>query len=333
MVNARQLFSTGALALASLAMISAQPQGAAAQPPAAASVGQGLQLAGYQVLAEPDVVERPNGALVTRSLRWMVRSVYRDGRGASVHARVVDDGKKRAPIADSTVAVNRPWEPDDVPRASHLFVDRQRALRRFAGVSKSPDITLLPATAALPVASSPSVAPAAAAAPAPDPTGRPAAGPDGKRPLAWLRAVPSEPATSSFGPVASAQPPTPTPAKGSCEEALIKQGHHASQLAQCRGVDVRCARALIGAGHHPSQLQACRAVEPVCAETVLKKGHHPSQLVGCKATNLDSACVQELIGRGHHPSQVKACGGVDRACAVALLQRGNHPSHLKACRR
>lgn len=253
-----------------------------------------FELLGYRIVVEPEIVVSGKGALATRALHWRLRMVYRSGAGGpELLVRVSGPAAPR----DGTVRVQRATEAGDVPRTSALFVDRKLVLRRFAGLRQSPDITLIAAAGG--------------------------AGVD--------RLPPSAPPVETTKPKHEPKPkPKPEPAK-TCRELLVDQGHHASHLDKCRGVDAACAAALLKRGHHPTHLDKCRGVQPRCAVTLLGQGHHPAQLSKC-TIDLRPRCAKALLQAGHHPALLQHCSGVDDACAVALLERGDHPSKLRECR-
>lgn len=93
-----------------------------------------------------------------------------------------------------------------------------------------------------------------------------------------------------------------------------------------------CEQALLKAGHHPNLLSLCRGAEPRCASALLAKGHHPNHLNACRG-DLPSRCTSALLRAGHHPNLLSQCRGVDGLCAKTLLAQGHHPNHLASCRR
>jgi hypothetical protein len=147
-------------------------------------------------------------------------------------------------LADARVIVERPWEHEDYTRESETFASLDKAVRRFDGLRKSSDLTLVGQPELPP-------APVIVIAPPPEPVYVP------------------EPVL------------VPVPMR-TCEQVLLDQGHHPMHLDNCKGAELMCATALLEAGHHPMHLDECQGVDPTCAVALLQAGHHPQQLDECK---------------------------------------------------
>ncbi|MGM0574374.1 MAG: hypothetical protein ACQEXJ_01390 [Myxococcota bacterium] len=262
----------------------------------------GMHLLGYRVIVEPEIVEGRHGRLKTEALVWRLRSVYARRDGRQILVRPAPPRGRMASLRDRKVHVDRRWERGDFARQSRLFRSRRKAVRRFAGLRRSPDITLL-GEPLWPSVDVPKAPPHGHPHPHPRPEPRP--------------------------PVPEPRPePEPEP---TCQAVLLEKGHHPMHLDSCEGVDDRCAVALLRGGHHPQHLDSCEGVDAFCAERVLAHDHHPQQLDECKP-GLPPRCVETLLARGHHPMHLDECAGVSEACAVEVLEQGHHPMHLDNCR-
>ncbi len=269
--------------------------------------GDRLTLTGYRVMVEPEIVEDFQGRLITKALHWKLRAVYNTRRGHEVLVRPKPGRRDGMAVRDRAVRVDRPWERADYPRESRLFAKYRKAKRRFEGLSKSPDITLLGEQPAQVVVETPQVV------------------------------VETPPPVHHHPPVDPPvhHPPVhhpPVQAGPTCDQVLLEMGHHPTHLDECRGAEPNCAVTLLRKKHHPNHLDNCKGVEPHCAVQVLEAGHHPNHLDEC-TPDLSQGCVAALLAAGHHPNHLDKCSRVDDVCAETLLRQGRHPTHLDHCRR
>lgn len=263
--------------LAFLSVLLALPSASARHPQRIVPVG--ATAAGFVIVATPDVVETAQGRLTTRAVFWQLRALYRvlPSSTQTVLAEPDLPVRLRRGTRDTEVMVKRAWKTTDVRRQSRLFTDVTRAVKKFRSLRFSRKITAL---------SLPEIAP-----PDPLPSARPTIDVRGHAPHEMASDLRHE----------SFRAPT-------CEDTLLKKGHAAFHLRQCRGIPPQCAVALLENGHNPIHLSQC------------KRGQN-------------MACAVELLRQGHSPIHLSACAGIRRTnCALGLLERGDSPIHLQNCR-
>lgn len=296
----------GALsALALVVVISPTPQAQAKRMPAPV-----MQFVGYQIQVEPEVTEPVRGRLVTRALVWKFRSIF-ENRRTKQRVAVITNLRD---AHDSRVRVKRPWEPSDAPRMSRIFRKERKALRRFAGLRNSPDITLLK-----------------------DHHIRPPNHPQ-PQPQPQLPPPPPAPTCKEVLLKKGHSAIHLNKCRGTdqfCAVELLRAGHSPIHLDKCRTKNLTpgCVSALFDAKHSPIHLRKCQGVQRHCAVSLLNARHSPIHLDKCQTPHLSPRCVTALFAKGHSPIHVSKCGGVDGSCAQVLLRRGQSPIHLQKCRK
>lgn len=302
-------------------------------PPPVPSPVQGadaaLRLDGFRVYVEPEIVQRAPGRLWTRSLTWKVRAVFVDPDGYEVLARV-----HLGPGSDSQILVNRRWEATDFARQSRLFRKRRKALRRYDGLRRSPDITLLKDHPDVPAAQVNVGASEGGATASAGGAGATVSAGSGGATVHVVVTGPGPGFPPPPGPSPASEPPAAAapPLPPDCRKLVIDKGFAPMHMKECEGADPWCAEALLNAGHNPIHLSECRGVQTECAVKLLEKGHSPIHLSECKP-GIAVGCALALLDAGHSPIHLDECMGVDEQCAIMLLQAGKNPIQLDECKR